>query len=286
MTTNPYAAFLPLKHRFNIEPEHTWWDWRDCRVHIARARRPKARARVLIIHGMGAHSGALWPHAAALVERGFEVAVVDLPLFGLTVCEPEAVRYDGWVELLQELVDAEDDGRPLILFGASVGGLLAAHVASTSFLVSHVVATCLMNPADPLARRKMTRFGSFGILAKPFLKLGPGRKMMRISAIARMSKMSRSPALSKLCASDEVGGGVKVPLSFLASYLHFKHEMPTQPVTLVHPDHDEWTPLQLSLRTLKRAKGPTDVVMLRECGHFPIEEPGLSDLYGVFEQLE
>lgn len=285
MSTNPYAAFLPLKHRFPVEPEHTWWTWRDCRIHLARARRPQSRARVLIIPGMGIHSGALWPHAAVLVERGFEVAVVDLPLFGLSVCEPESVNYGDWVEMLCELIDAEDDGRPLILFGASVGGLLAAHVASQSRLVSQVVATCLMNPADPLARRKMSRFGSLGILAKPLLKLGPGKKMLRISSFARISKMSRSPALSKLCASDELGGAVKVPLSFLASYLHFKHEMPEQPVILAHPGHDDWTPVQLSLRSLKRTKGPGEVVILSECGHFPIEEPGLSDLYGVFDTL-
>ncbi|GAB3597813.1 Alpha/beta hydrolase family protein [Corynebacterium faecale] len=283
---NPYEAFLPLKHRTGIEPVHTWWEWRGLRVHIARARRPKARARVLVIHGMGAHSGALWPHAAALAERGFEVLAVDLPLFGLTVCEPTEVLYDDWIALLVNLIDEEHDGRPMILFGASVGGLLAAEVASKSTHVSHVVATCLMDPADPLARRKMTRFGSLGILATPFLKLAPGRKMVRIRALARISKMSRSPALSMLCASDELGGGVKVPLRFLVSYLGYKHTMPTVPITLVHPGHDDWTPEQLSLRTLKRAEGPTDVVMLRECGHFPIEEPGLTDLFAVFDRLE
>ena len=286
MAINPYVAFLPLKHRSQVEPEHTWWQWRDMRIHIARASRPRATTRVLIIHGMGAHSGALWPHAAALVDRGFEVLAVDLPLFGLTVCDPARVLYSDWIDLLVDLIATEDDGRPLILFGASAGGLLAAQVASQSRGVSQVVATCLMDPADPLARRKMTRLGSLGMLATPLLKLAPGKKMMRISALARMSKMSRSPALSKLCASDELGGGVRVPLRFLASYLDFKHEMPGVPITLVHPDHDEWTPVQLSLRTLKRAKGPTDVVMLRECGHFPIEEPGLSELFAVFEELE
>lgn len=286
MTTNPYTAFLPLKHRSQVEPEHTWWQWRDNKIHIARARRPKARARVLVIHGMGAHSGALWPHAATLVDRGFEVLAVDLPLFGLTVCDPTEVLYSDWIALLIDLIEEEHDGRPLILFGASVGGLLAAHVASKSTHVTHVVATCLMNPADPLARRKMTRFGSLAILTKPLLKLAPGRKMVRIRSFARISKMSRSPGLSKLCASDELGGGVKVPLRFLSSYLHFKHDMPTVPVTLVHPGHDGWTPVQLSLRTLKRAKGPTAVVTLRECGHFPIEEPGLSDLFAVFNHLE
>ncbi len=289
MTTNPYIAFLPLEQRSRVTPENTWWDWRGLRVHIARARRPHARARVLLIHGMGTHSGALWPHAAALVERGFEVAAVDLPLFGLTVCEPTDVLYDDWIALLIDLIEEDSDTgdtRPLILFGTGVGGLVAAHVASKSSAVTQVVATCLMNPADPLARRKMTRFGSLGIFTMPLLRLAPGRRMVRIRSFARISKMSRSPGLSKLSSSDELGGAVKVPLRFLSSYLHFKHEMPTQPITLVHPDHDDWTPPQLSLRTLKRAKGPTEVVMLRECGHFPIEEPGLSDLFAVFERLE
>lgn len=59
---------------------------------------------------------------------------------------------------------------------------------------------------------------------------------------------------------------------------HGAPESTTTPVTLLHPGRDAWTPVELSVRVLSRMGGPAELVMLRECGHFPIEEPGLSDL--------
>ena len=59
----------------------------------------------------------------------------------------------------------------------------------------------------------------------------------------------------------------------------------TVPVLLVHPDRDEWTPVALSTRVLRRTAAPTRLVLLRECGHFPIEEPGLTDLADAMRDL-
>src|SRR5699024_3357539 len=96
------------------------------------------------------------------------------------------------------------------------------------------------------------------------------------------------PELSRLCASDPLGGGALVPLGFLASYMRHRHAAAcavSVPVTLVHPAEDGWTPVGLSLRVLDRLAGPTDTVMLRECGHFPVEEPGLSDLVDAVRSI-
>ena len=41
---------------------------------------------------------------------------------------------------------------------------------------------------------------------------------------------------------------------------------------------DAWTPVELSARGLSRAAGPAELVVLRECGHFPVEDPGVTDL--------
>ncbi len=37
-------------------------------------------------------------------------------------------------------------------------------------------------------------------------------------------------------------------------------------------------PPELSIRFLQRISGPTKLVMLENCGHYPIEEPGLTQL--------
>lgn len=260
--TNPYEAFIPLKHRTGIEPEHTFWEWENKRVHIARRRR-EAPVRVIVVHGLGTHSGALWPLVAAIEDA--DLAAIDLPKTPL---------YDDWLRLLEAFISSEDDGRPLVLIGAGTGGLLCAEAAHRTGLVAHVIATCLLNPSDQPTRRALFRFS-------PLTRLIQGRLRNReipVTRVLNFSKISRSPALSKLCAADEFSGASKITWGFLASYVQHKAKLGAVPVTLMHPDHDLLTPVELSLRTLSRLKAPTDVVMLKDCGHFPIEEPGFTTM--------
>lgn len=294
MDPNPYAAFLAPQRQFvaSLEPEESWWSWRGHEVHIARASRPEAAARVLVVHGAGGHSAALWPLAALLADQGLDLAAVDLPLYGRTVThDPGAVRYGDWIHLLVDLIAAEEDGRPLIMLGASIGGLLAYEAAAQSQGVAAVAATCLLDPSDWRARAHMTRFGILGVFGRPLSVLARGRlvrTMIPMTWIANFLQMSRDRALSRLCATDPRGGGARVPLGFLASYMNYPHTLPemmTTPVTLVHPSHDEWTPIELSIRFLRRIAAPTRAIILRECGHFPIEEPGFADIIDAIQEI-
>lgn len=294
MTAEQYAAFLPIDRRPTgaIPPQSSWWSWREHTVHVARARNSTAAARIVVVHGAGGHSGALWPVAAQLIDHGLDIAAVDLPLYGLTrTHQPELVRYDGWVQLLVDFVDSEADERPLILLGASIGGLLACEVAARSRHVTAVAATCLLNPQDPRALARMTRFGPLGLFGGVMAPLTPRwleRRMIGMNWVAKLSKMSRNPGLSRLCAIDPMGGAARVPIGFLTSYLRYRHHLSLQmttPVTLVHPAKDSWTPVGLSVRYLQQMAAPTQLVLLRECGHFPIEEPGLTDLVRVVADL-
>lgn len=287
MTKNPYARFLaPVRQQAAaLDPVLEHWDWEGHRVQLHRAPNPRSAVRVLVVHGAGGHGGALWPLAAQLAGPRLDVTAVDLPLYGLTRSpDPAAVRYDDWVRLLVDLVAALDDGRPLVLLGASIGGLLAVEAATRSGRVATVVATCLLNPADRRARARMTRFGRAALAAEPLLPLVRGRVarvMVPMSLVAKLSRMSRDRRLSRLCAQDPRGGAARVPLGFLTSYLAFRHSDPaavTTPVLLAHPSHDAWTPVDLSARVLSGFSGPTRTVLLRRCGHFPIEEPGVGDL--------
>lgn len=294
MPSQPYAAFLPHGRRAAAErePEETWWSWHGHDVQVARARRPEASARVLVVHGSGGHSGSLWPLAALIAEQGLDVAAVDLPLYGRTTSpDPGAVRYADWVRLLIDLVEAEHDERPLILFGGSMGGMLAYEVAAGSTCVSAVAVTSLLDPRDWRVRSRLTRFGMLGVLGGPLSNLVRGRLasvMIPMRWVADFSKMSRDPGLSRLCASDPLSGGGRVPLGFLASYLRYRHAPPEAmrtSVTLMHPSCDAWTPVGLSMRFFRRIASPGRVVMLRECGHFPIEEPGIGDLISEILRL-
>lgn len=282
-----YASFLPpaWQDRVETHPEHTRWEWRGHDVHVLRRRNGQAPVRVLLIHGAGGHSGALWPLASLLPVHDADLSALDQPLYGATTSpDPPSVRYQDWVELLCDFVSAEDDGRPLVLLGASMGGMLAYEVAARSGGVSAVVATCLLDPRDRRVQRIMTRFGPLGVLAGPaarFLPEALAELRVPMRWVAAMSRMSRNPALSALCAGDPRGGGVRVPLGFLASYINHRHAPPAQmrtPVTLAHPEKDGWTPVEVSTPWLERIAAPVELRMLRECGHFPIEEPGVTDL--------
>lgn len=281
-----YLAFLPPDRRESaVPPVSDWWDWREHRVHLLRSSAPEAPVRVLLVHGAGAHGEALWPVAAQLLPLGVDVTAVDLPGYGRARSpHPSRVRYEDWIALLVDLVSVEDDGRPVLLLGGSIGGLLAAEVAGIVPGVSVVAATCLLDPRQRAARRRMTRWGRAGLPAMALLPLvrGPlARLPLRISWVAHLSRMGRDPALGALCAADSRGGGATVPLGLMVSYLQHDHtaaRASAVPITLVHPEKDDWTPLALSSATLATLPGARDTVVLRECGHFPLEEPELTDL--------
>ncbi len=288
MDYRSYAEFLPARYVENLAPPtSTWWPWRGNRVHIARAPAPEADVRMMLIHGGGGYSGALWP-VATVAAGGVDVLAPDLPLYGDTVAaQPSRVRYQDWVALLTDLVRAERaaDPRPLILFGASMGGMLAYEVAARTGQVAAVVATCLLDVSDPAARAAATRYPFLGRPAPAVLRaLDPalGRLRVPIRWLADMTQMSTDPALSRLCAADPRGGGASVPLGFVSSWMSFRHtaseDFTAAPVTLVAPTADTWTPPELSIRFLQRVSAPTTLVTLENCGHYPIEEPGLDQL--------
>ena len=275
-----------------LEPVRSRWQWRDHTVQLLRAPHDTSPVRIVVVHGAGAHSEALWPLAALLAGRDYDITAVDLPLYGDTYSpDPGAVRYTDWVELLRDFAAAHADERPLILVGASIGGLLAVDVASGSPHVATVIATCLLDPGDWRARAAMNRFGHVGAAMSPLLTLARGRMLrMRVPMrwVAKLSRMSHNADLSALCARDPKGGGARVSLGFLASYLNYRHtslDTCTVPVFLAHPAEDNWTPPSLSMRALARIPARTTTLMLHGCGHFPIEEPGVGQLLALVDDI-
>ncbi|MGK2866503.1 MAG: alpha/beta hydrolase [Mycobacterium sp.] len=309
MDFDRYAAFLPPARRGPIvAPQSTWMQWRGRRVHIARGGDPSAQSipgslrsgppqvRGILVHGGGGYSGALWPLAGLIAGSpdgiGVEIIAPDMPLYGYTEePDPGKVRYSDWIDLLCDIITAERsrDDRPIILFGASMGGMMAYEAAHrTGSAVDGVLATCLLDLSDPAALTAVSRIKIGGRFTAPLLRAAGtalGSVRLPIRWMADMSAMSRNPALSRLCATDPRGGGVHVPLGFLSSWLDYEHTPPElyrgAPVTLVAPAADTWTPSELSVKFLHRIAGRTRVELLENCGHYPIEEPGLSQLEAV-----
>lgn len=288
-----YAGFLPSARRDSLaEPVSDWWHWKNHRIHMLRLRDATAPVRLLVVHGAGAHASALWPVASQLAGCGIDIAAVDMPLYGWTVTASRgSMTYGDWISLLADLLAAEDDGRPVVLLGASVGGMLAVEAGARARGVAAVIATCLLDPLDEEARAAMTRFGKAALPFLPLLRMvrGPFTRIpVKVSWVANLRRMGRDPGLGGLCARDRRGGAAWVPLGFLASFMHHSHveaRRVSLPVHLMHPELDDWTPAVLSKRTLGTLPGPATSRTLGGCGHFPLEEPGLQDLLDGIKEV-
>lgn len=252
---------------------------------------------MLLLHGGGGHGELVWPLGAVLAGEGYDVLAPDLPQYGRTrVPEPGRVRYQDWVDLIGDLIarESERDPRPIVVFGASLGGMLGYEVAARGSSVAAVVATCLLDLAgDPAARRAAARTP---ILARllPLMSTAArvgqlARLRFPIRWVAPMSRISLNPELAQACIDDPRGAGSVVSLGFLADLM--THEVPVPEdyrgprVVLVHPAADTWTPPEISIRFAQRIAARTDIHLLTGCGHFPVEQPGVDELAGRLRTL-
>lgn len=265
-----------------------WLTYGGNRVHLEYIGDPRAPLRVVMLHGAGGHAGLLWPFAAAVAARGCYVLVPDLPGYGRTqVPHPGRLRYEHWVALAAHLLTTQrhaHDG-PLVVVGASMGGMLGYDAATRTRAADALVATCLLDPQDSGARAHMTRPSWLGPAAPTLLRAlaGPlARVRVPVRWLANMGAISNDAALTRLVVRDRLGGGNRVALGFLRSFLDSHPAVPPEqsdlPVVLAHPAQDRWTPTRVSMPFFTRLAGPTELVHLHGAGHVPIEQPGASQL--------
>lgn len=78
-----------------------------------------------------------------------EVVAPDLPGYGLTRVSAGRLVFSAWTSCVLDLVEAElrRDSRPVVLFGLSMGGMVAYHVACTA-PVHGLMATCFVDMTD------------------------------------------------------------------------------------------------------------------------------------------
>lgn len=254
-------------------------------VHVEHVGAEDAPLRLMLVHGAGGNAAAMWPYAAHLSRLGARVTVVDLPGYGRTTRVTRGrrgIRYDDWRHLLSALVTREHDDRPLVLVGASMGGMLAVDAAVLSGLASRVVATCLLDPSQPQVTAGIVRAPWLARWGLPLLGLarGPLAEIpLRIRLLTPMAAIANDPGLSREVLSDGRGGGGAMPLGWYRSFVEAQPVVAPErydgpPVVLLHPEQDRWTHPELSLDFLSRLSVATRSVLLPNCGHFPLERPG------------
>jgi alpha-beta hydrolase superfamily lysophospholipase len=291
-----YLRQLPADLRSGSLPhrESTWWQHGVYDVHVERIGDPAAPRRAVLLHGAGGHAAAMWPFAAMAARRGIHVVVPDLPGYGRTrVPRRGSVRYPDWVALACDLLRAERETHegPLLLVGASLGGMVAYDAATRTGAADHVLMTCLPDPRDPVVRRRVTRVPWLGAAARPVLRVlaGPLASVtVPVRWLTNMRAISNSPELVDLVIRDHRGGGGRIPLGFLRSFLESAPAVEPEDVTgptfiLAHPAEDRWTPTAMSLRFFDRIAAPKELVLLEGAGHFPVEEPGVHQLVDAID---
>ena len=95
-----------------------------------RTTRLPARGAVMIVHGMGEHSGRYVELAEFLAEKGFHCYVPDLRGFGKSGGKRGCVRrftdYFGDLEGVHRMIGEWEDGHPPFFLGHSFGGLVVS----------------------------------------------------------------------------------------------------------------------------------------------------------------
>lgn len=280
-----YAAFFPGQPA--AAPRSEAFSWSGGTVRVDRHGPADAGVTVLLVHGAGGYGRMFAPLAAGLADAGHEVLAPDLPGYGLSTAPWQSIDYGVWKQTLLALIEAEQRQRPrpIVLLGASIGGYLAYLVAAESPWVQGLVATTLADPRDPVVQAALVRQPWMRALLPTLRACSRLTRGLRLPVrwFTHMQRMSRDSALTALVCADPLGGGNRVPLGLMASLFDTAPAMePEQfqrcPVLMLHPACDDWTPVAISDRFFQRLAGPKQRVLLDECGHFPIEQPGLDQM--------
>jgi alpha-beta hydrolase superfamily lysophospholipase len=289
-TWRRYQPFFPEGMRCTptSTPREEYWRWRGLDVHLDRLEVPSSPVKVIVLHGAGAYGRIMAPAAVLARRYGYETVAPDLPGYGLTRVPRRLMTYPLWIDCVCDLIDAElaRDPRPVVLFGVSLGGLLAYQAAARSRRVVGLVATTLADPRERAVRRGFARHPLLGTGGLWLLgKLAPltDGLPLPMTYVSRMHRISNRPELSALVKSDRLGGGSWVPARFLRTLMTTAPALEPEaftvcPVLLAHPGDDRMTDIALSRRFFERLAAPKRMVVLDGASHMPTEHPGVDQL--------
>ena len=286
-----YNKFLPkeLQYKDSNLPVETYWKWKDYDIHIDKIRADNSPVKVIILHGAGGNGRVIGLFGNYLNELGYEYLAPDLIGYGLTKNTKKInIKYEEWVNCVSDLVDEEfkKDQKPIVLFGLSVGGMLAYQVASKNSKVKGIIVTTLADPRqqnvrDDLSKNKfLSRVGlPLGKLTKPI----SDHLSLPIKWLCKMNRITNDKEFSKVFSKDKLAGGSNIKLRFLRTYMDFvpakePEQFESCKVLFLQPEKDTWTPLETSKPFYDRIKSNKRIILLENCGHAPYEENGLSTM--------
>ena len=286
-----FQEYFPEEYRINKDnkPKESYWEWEDYSVHLDRyiPKEDNKKFKIILIHGGGGNGRLLSPLGVALCARGYELIAPDLPGFGLTKIR-KANSYYTWVKLLDNLIDNElkNSNKGIILYGLSLGGMLAYQVACINNKVKALMVTSLADTRDKKVQIQLSKTKLIGTFALPMLnKLGTTIDNIRIpiKITTKMWAMANNKSFVKKLLKDRVGSGSWVYLKFLRTLCEANPEIEPEnftrcPLLFIQPEKDYIIPWHISQPFYDRLACKKEFVMLEGCGHIPLEEPGINQL--------
>lgn len=282
--------YLPEHNRITekFHPTEEFWSWKNNKIHLDTYRNPSSKAKVILLHGVGGNGRLLSFIGIPLHKKELEIIAPDLPGYGYSQINETVIDYSLWIDLVNDLVnhELEKDNRPIFLLGLSAGGMLGYHVACVNKKVTGLIATNLLDQRIQEVRDTsainivMSRFGVHFI---NLLNKVRGKTQLPMKLVADMKAIVNDKNVLKLLLNDETSSGSKVSIRFIHSLMNEVPKIEPEafklyPILLAHPEKDRWTDLSLSELFFDRLNTKKELKLLKNAGHFPIEDPGVKQL--------
>ena len=284
---------FPENYRLNSnnQPQEYFWQWKNNRIHVDYYPRPNSPAKIILLHGVGTNGRQMTLVLGhPLAEAGYETMSLDLLGYGLTQYpEKKKIRYDDWVQLVSDFVDAEakKDQRPIFLYGLSAGGMLTLHVAMQNNNVKGIIGMTFLDQQYIDVKKGTMRFSPLSPITLPSMKFAAKTPLGNISLpmpfVSKMYALTNDKEALKIMLSDKTSAGNSMTIKFLNSYMNYQPKTDIAnfsqcPVLLTQPAKDHWTPLEFSQPVLDRLSVPHETVLLANGGHYPVEMEALEQL--------
>ncbi|WP_280309890.1 alpha/beta hydrolase [Nocardia abscessus] len=269
--------FLPATLRMQSEadmPYEEFWRWGAHNIHLDRYPNPDAPAKVVLHHGVGTNGRQMnLILGKPLAERGWEVVALDNLGYGMTeVGKATTPGYRDWVQMVTDYIAYEKsrDDRPIVLYGLSAGGMLTYHVAAHAprGTVDGIVGMTFLDQRNPHVWRQTCH--------DPF---------HATAGTALFGLLARTPL------RDKTSAGNWVSAKFITEYHRYAPDIEPAdfdicPILHTQPAQDRWTPLDLSYPALDPiTKVPVTTITLDNAGHYPLEEPGLTQMQDTIHRF-
>lgn len=283
---------LPTEFQINENnlPIEKTWDWKGNEIHLDCYPNPNAEYRVFLHHGVGTNGRQLnMIIGHKLAELGYEVIAIDNLGFGMTEVSQKNITYNDWVHCFADFVNDETkrNFKKPILYGLSAGGMLCYNAACFMDEIYGIIGMCFLKNDDKTVGKSTAKYGWSNWLVLPlmnfFSKIGFGRLPIPMKLVSKMNCLVNNEKALKIFLNDKSSAGTSVQLQFLYEYMSYQLPIPVTefdkcPILLTQPEKDNWTPINLTEISMKGIKAPFTIKILKDGGHYPMEETALQQL--------